>query len=55
MDQILSKFPAPHKRLSRPALEDKNMTGEAAVANFRALSQNLLYNSMENFGELTVC
>ena len=55
MDQILSKLLATHKRLSRPALEDKNMTGEVAVANFRALSLNLVYNSMENLRELAVC
>jgi len=52
-DQILSRLPAPHKTLGRPALEDKNMIGEVAVAIFWALSRNVVYSIMENFRELT--
>jgi hypothetical protein len=39
--------------LIRPDLEDENMTREVAVANFKALSRNLVYSSMEKLGELT--
>jgi hypothetical protein len=41
---------APRERLNRPALEDKNMTGEVPVTNVRALRRNLVYSSMENLG-----